>query len=132
MKIKYYWNNILDFFGFKEEHNFVDFNDNSKIVSLNQNQKRTKDLKLIFYHPDSYNEVKRIADDLKSKKAVILNLEKIENKQAHRFIDFLSGAIYALNGNVKKVGSEVFLFTPNNIEIDGEKLNQVIKDKYVN
>ena len=142
-KIDYYWNKFLEFFGFDEDinqkeiknekHNYSNnINNNSKIVSLKKNKrKKERELNLIFYHPESYNEVKKIVDDLKSGNPVILNLEQIDNKQARRLIDFISGAIYGLNGNVKKIASNVFLFTPKNIKIDGEKLNKVIKNKFV-
>jgi len=131
-----YWNKILDFFGFNEINDSQNSpeteKNNSKIVSLNRNKNRGENnYKLIFYYPDSYEEGKKIADDLKNSSPVILNLEKLDKKEARQFIDFLSGVVYALNGKIKKVGSEVFLFTPNNIKISGEILNKKLKNKII-
>ena len=137
-KERSYWNQILDFFGFKDvisekdrERSEKKNSNNSKIVSINKKSKNgavNKDLKLIIYNPDSYNEVKAISDDLKNKMPVILNLENVEKDQARRFIDFISGAVYGINGNVQKIGSGVFLFTPQNVEVDGEVLNQALQN----
>ena len=132
-KEKSYWNQILDFFGFKEIMSESDKNENqvsnnSKIVSINKKNKKgtKKDLKLIIYNPESYNEVKAISDDLKNNMPVILNLENIDKDQGRRFIDFISGAVYGINGTVQKIGSGVFLFTPQNVEVDGEVLNEAL------
>ncbi len=129
-----YLNKVLDFFGLNGEDEINEKKDNnensSKIISLNRNKKRKEKLKLIFYYPDSYDEVKKIVDDLNARKPVILNLDKLENKEARRFIDFISGAVYSLKGTMKKVGNGVFLFTPQNIKIDGQQLNNAIKNKF--
>jgi len=121
------WNKILDFFGFDEEmedsisgtnEKFLARKKDNKVVSLDKKKK----YKLIFYEPDSYNEVKTIADDLGNKQPVIINIEELDKAQARRILDFVSGAVYALGGNVKKVGQDVFLFTPYDIQIDGEEI----------
>lgn len=134
MGLKKLWEHILDFFGFDEEFNQVqdsktksDDRPNAKIVSLN----KKKNYKLIFHSPDSYNEVKNVVDDLKDRSPIILNIEGLEKNQARRILDFISGAVYGINGSVQKVGSDVFLFTPSNIQIDGEELNQAIDEKIV-
>lgn len=139
MNIEEYWNKILEFFALNEEPGTETENkfqakigpeqNNSaeKVVSINRNRK----FELIFYHPDSYNEVKNIVDDLKAGKVVILNLEDIDVGLARRFIDFISGAIYGLKGNVRKVGSGVFVFTPRNINIDGKEIEDIIKNDFM-
>ncbi|MFW5976380.1 MAG: cell division protein SepF [Bacillota bacterium] len=134
-KLNSYWNNILDFFGFKEElsdshyenEDHKSTHSGSKIISINKkNKKKPRNkFKLIIHNPESYNEVKAITDDLKNNVSIILNLEDIERNQARRFIDFVSGAVYGLNGKVQKVGSGVFLFTPSSVEIDGEILDDL-------
>ncbi|MFW5998242.1 MAG: cell division protein SepF [bacterium] len=135
-----YWNQILDFFGFKEYVNKnekssnKDIHTDSKIISINRKNrnKSNNNFKLIIHNPESYNEVKAITDDLKNKVPVILNLEELNKNQARRFIDFISGAVYGMNGKVKKVGSGVFLFTPPNVEIDGEILDEALKNNFIN
>ncbi len=134
MKIKNYWNKIMDYFGFKDQieqaendgikKNHKNKKSKSKIVSLN----RTQEYRLIFQSPESYNEVKSIVDDIKDRNPVILNLERVEREQAKKIIDFISGAVYGLNGNVQKIGKDVFLFTPSNVTVDGQKIQKTIDE----
>jgi cell division inhibitor SepF len=56
-------------------------------------------------------------DNLKAKKPVIINLEKVESDAARKIFDFLSGATYALNGNVQKVANNIFIFAPENVDV---------------
>ena len=58
-----------------------------------------------------------VSDNLKSKKPVIINLEKLENETARKIFDFLSGATYALDGNVQKVANNIFVFAPENVDV---------------
>ena len=58
-----------------------------------------------------------MVDNLKSRKPVIINLEKIESDVARKIFDFLSGATYALDGNVQKVANNIFIFAPNNVDV---------------
>lgn len=122
---------IMDFFGLKEsESEEVEVPDNignrEKIVSINKKQ----DIKLNFHHPEAYDEVKQVADIVKSGSPLILNLEKLDVDTGRRFVDFVSGAVYALNGRVIKAGKGVFVFTPGNIDIEGKGLGEVIKDSF--
>jgi cell division inhibitor SepF len=132
-----YWDKIMDFFGLKDGLTNIANNDimeqeksQSKIISINRNNKKNK-FKVIFHNPSSFAEVEKIVDDLKNSKAVILNLEDKDQKQARRFIDFVSGAVYGLNGNIQKIGSGVFIFTPSNIKIDGEKIKNDLKEEFL-
>ena len=59
----------------------------------------------------------KLVDSLKAKKPVIINLEKIETDTARKIFDFLSGATYALNGNVQKVANNIFIFAPENVDV---------------
>ena len=67
----------------------------------------------------SFDECPRLVDSLKSKKPVIINLERIDMEVARKIFDFLSGATYALNGNVQKVANNIFIFAPANVDIAG-------------
>ncbi|MFA5577671.1 MAG: cell division protein SepF, partial [Tissierellaceae bacterium] len=71
--------------------------------------------------PLNYDEAPAIIDDLKSRKAVIVNLEQLDNVIKKQIFDFISGGIYAMEGNIQKVTKDIFIFAPNNVEIDGLK-----------
>ena len=60
----------------------------------------------------------KLVDNLKSRKPVIVNLERLESDTARKIFDFLSGATYALNGNVQKVANNIFVFAPENVDIN--------------
>ena len=81
---------------------------------VNQN---TAPFKLIVIEPKAFDECPRLVDNLKSKKPVIINLEKLESDTARKIFDFLSGATYALNGNVQKIANNIFVFAPENVDI---------------
>lgn len=88
----------------------------SNIVSINQTQQQGK---IIVVEPRVYSEVKDIADLLLANQAVILNFNRIEKDEAKKIVDFLMGTIYAIEGDMQRVGNEIFLCTPKNVEIDG-------------
>lgn len=77
----------------------------------------TNPFKLVVIEPKSFDECPRLVDNLKSRKPVIINLEKIEGDTARKIFDFLSGATYALNGNVQKIANNIFVFAPENVDI---------------
>lgn len=86
------------------------------VVSIQSVQKSSK---LIILEPTVFSEVQEIADHLKSKKAVIVNLQETDRYEARRIIDFLSGTAYAIGGDIQRIGSDIFLFAPDNVEITG-------------
>ena len=69
------------------------------------------------FEPTSYEEVEKIIDALKEGKNVVVHLEKLKNESAIRIIDMLSGAIYALGGGVYEMGKNIFMFSPDGVEI---------------
>lgn len=75
--------------------------------------------KVIIIEPHSYDEVQQIADKLKEKVSVIINLQRIPWGEAKRIVDFLSGTVYAVNGDIQKLGDHIFLCTPENVEVAG-------------
>jgi cell division inhibitor SepF len=84
----------------------------------------TSPFKLVVIEPQSFEECPKLVDSLKSRKPVIINLEKIESESARKIFDFLSGATYALNGNVQKVANNIFVFAPENVDITGSAENK--------
>jgi len=77
----------------------------------------TAPFKLVVTEPKAFDECPRLVDNLKSKKPVIINLEKLEADTARKIFDFLSGATYALNGNVQKISNNIFVFAPESVDI---------------
>lgn len=86
-------------------------------VLVMQNQTNPGHMKLFVTEPKSFDDCPKMVDNLKSRKPVIINLEKIESDVARKIFDFLSGATYALDGNVQKVANNIFIFAPNNVDV---------------
>lgn len=76
--------------------------------------------KMILLEPRAFSESQQIADHLKKRNTVVINLRRVTSDQAKRIIDFVSGAVYALKGHIEKIGSGIFLCTPNNVNIQGK------------
>lgn len=91
--------------------------DKSNVVSIQSVQKSSR---VILVELRSYEEVQEIADHLKSRKAVIINLQRVGHEQGKRVVDFLSGTVYAIGGDIQKLGESIFLCTPDNIDVTGE------------
>lgn len=87
--------------------------DKGTVLSLHAQRQ----VRVVVVEPRSFDEVQGITDNLKNRRPVIVNLEQAEPELAKRIVDFVSGATYALNGNLQKVGSGIFLFVPNNMDI---------------
>lgn len=88
----------------------------SEVVNkLNAN----KDSNLVLFEPRSYSETQDIALYLKQKKAAVVNLHRLQKEQSKRVIDFLSGVIYAIDGDIQQIGPKIFLCTPKNIAVSG-------------
>ena len=75
--------------------------------------------KMMLLEPRAYSESQQIADYLKQRSAVVVNLKRVTPDQAKRIVDFLSGTLYAINGGLQKLGTGIFLCTPNNIDVEG-------------
>lgn len=88
-----------------------------------------KSTKMVLYEPRSYDEAQEIADHLRSRRSVVVNLQRVRYDQALRIIDFLSGTVYALSGNISKVGGNIFLCTPEQVEIQGS-ITEILQDDY--
>lgn len=77
--------------------------------------------KLVLIEPKSFEECPKLVDSLKAHKPIIINLEHLSTDVARKIFDFLSGATYALDGNVQKIASNIFVFAPQNVDIAGGK-----------
>ena len=75
--------------------------------------------KMILLEPRAFSESQQIADHLKERNTVVVNMKRVTSEQAKRIIDFLSGTVYAIGGDLQKIGVGIFLCTPKNINVEG-------------
>ena len=80
----------------------------------------TNKQEVVLFRPGSFNDTSKAADDLRSRKAVIVNMENVDKAMARRVVDFLSGCVYALSGSVKKIAQSAYLFCPHNMDVVGD------------
>ena len=85
------------------------------IKALNAN----KDSQLILFEPRAFAETQDIANYLKQKKAAVINLHRLQKEQSKRVVDFLSGVIFAIEGDIQRIGPRIFLCNPKNIGVSG-------------
>lgn len=76
--------------------------------------------KVCLFEPRVFSETQDIADELKNERATLVNLSKVDQGPKKRIVDFLSGTVYALDGDIQKVGADIFLCTPNSVGVEGE------------
>ena len=86
----------------------------------NNGENADSENKMILLEPRAYSESQQIADYLKDRSAVVVNLKRVTPDQAKRIVDFLSGTLYAIGGDLQKLGGGIFLCTPNNINVEGK------------
>ena len=81
-------------------------------------------MKLVIMQPGNFEESRDIANHLKERKPIVVNLENVEKNISRRIVDFLSGAVYALDGDIRKVANQIFLITPCNVGIEEEAMEE--------
>lgn len=87
----------------------------NRVVSINSGTQ----LQVVVVRPERFEQVSEIADNLRDKKALVLNLETTQKDVARRLVDFLSGCAYALDGKIKKIALSTYLITPYNVGVIG-------------
>ena len=87
-----------------------------QVLNMNTGNKQ----EVVLFRPGSFNDTSKAADDLRNRKAVIVNMENVDKAMARRVVDFLSGCVYALDGDVKKIAQSAYLFCPHNMDIVGD------------
>ena len=135
-------NKFMSFIGLQEEEEIVerehvteyeDVDDENAFTQQRKGKNNVvsihsqKNVRVVLSEPRSYDETQDIADHLRSRRPVIVNLQRVRSDQAMRIIDFLSGTVYALSGNISKVGSNIFLCTPESVEIHGS-ISELMND----
>ena len=93
----------------------------SKVVNIHA----TTQMQVVLVKPDRFDQVSDIADHLRDKKALVLNLESTNKDVARRLVDFLSGCAYALDGKIKKVAISTYLITPYNVNVTGDLVEEL-------
>ena len=93
------------------------YKDTFKQINSNSNNPGNK---MILLEPRAFSEAQTISDYLKSRNTVVVNLKRVTPEIAKRIVDFLSGSVYAIGGDLQKLGNGIFLCTPNNINIQGK------------
>lgn len=85
-------------------------------------EKTSKDSnnQMILVEPRAYSESQTIADHLKSKNTVVVNFKRVTEAQAKRITDFLTGTLYAIGGDMQKIGPGIYLCTPKNVSVQGK------------
>ena len=89
---------------------------NGHVVNMHTGAKQ----EVVLFRPVTFNDTSKAADDLRNRKAVVLNLENVDKAMSRRVVDFLSGCVYAVDGSVKKIAQAAYLFCPNNMDVTGD------------
>lgn len=95
--------------------------DSAKVVSLNASAQ----LKVVLVKPERFEAAADIADHLREKRAVVMNLEQTNKDIARRLIDFLSGVAYAQDGKIKKIAANTYIITPYNVDLMGDLMGEL-------
>ncbi len=99
-----------------------------QVLNINSGNKQ----EVVLFRPNSFNDCTKAADDLRDKKAIIVNMENVDKALARRVVDFLSGCAYALDGKVNKIAQSTYLFCPHSMAVVGDLENaQVEVESYV-
>ena len=93
----------------------------NKVVNIHT----TTQLQVVLVKPDRFENAAEIADHLREKRTVVLNLESTDKNIARRLLDFLSGVAYAQEGKIKKVAANTFIITPYHVELEGDLIDEL-------
>ncbi len=88
----------------------------SQVVSIHTNVQ----MQVCIIKPECYEDAQQICDEVKARKPVVVNLEKVEYPIAQRIMDFLSGTCYSLNGTIQRVANNIFVIAPENVDVSGD------------
>ena len=100
--------------------------DRDNVVSIKSGMNAAKS-KIVLYEPRVYSDAKDVAQNLLNNKAVIINFSRMEDASARRVVDFITGTVYALNGEIQRIGDKIFLATPPKFVTNGKISNLVDK-----
>lgn len=141
-------NKLKDFFGFGDSESYEEdtYEDqmmddqvdstaymrsntsDNNVVSIKSGQVNAGPSKIVLYEPRVYSDAKEVAQNLLNQKAIIINFSRMDDASARRVVDFITGTVYALNGEIQRVGDKIFLATPPKFETDG-KITELLDKK---
>ena len=101
--------------------------DRDNVVSIKSGMNAAKS-KIVLYEPRVYSDAKDVAQNLLNNKAVIINFSRMEDASARRVVDFITGTVYALNGEIQRIGDKIFLATPPKFVTNG-KISDLVDKK---
>ena len=104
-----------------EDRRNKDADRRNKVVNIHA----TTQLKVVLVKPERFENASEIADQLKEKRTVVLNLESTNKDVARRLIDFLSGVTYGVEGKIKKVSANTYIITPYHVELEGDLIDEL-------
>ncbi len=119
------WEKILSFLGLmeiaeEESLEDVEFVRTPARKAAVLNLHSSKNMRLIIAKPYEFEESQQIVEQIKGRRPVLVNLEETEVHEARRIVDFISGATYALDGNMQKVSQQIFVFAPSQVEVNAQ------------
>ncbi len=91
---------------------------NGQVLSMGSGKQE-----VVLFHAKTFDDAAKAADELRRRKAIILNMENVDKTLTRRVVDFLSGTVYALDGSVKKIAQATYLFCPHNMDVVGDLEN---------
>jgi len=107
--------------GFDAPRGFDTADRNGKVVNI----RTATQMQVVLVKPDRFDNVAEIAEHLREKRAVVLNLETASKDVSRRLVDFLSGCAYALDGKIKKIAVSTYIITPYNVDIVGDLIDEL-------
>ncbi|BCU82237.1 cell division protein SepF [Polycladomyces abyssicola] len=116
---------VMNFFGITEDDVVEYHEEDAESVSTRERVGHVvslhtqKNIRVMLIEPRTYEDAQEIADNIKSHRPVVVNLQRVGKDQAVRIVDFLSGTVYALGGNIQKLGPNIFMCTPANVDVQG-------------
>jgi len=117
------WSSVVNFMGFRDadeyEEELFDTEGKPKVVPIDA--KGSRKVGVSVFHPRQYDEVTDIADNLRARLLVVVNLVGADRVLSQRVIDFLSGVVYTLDGKMQRLSEGIFLFVPSNVQINARE-----------
>ncbi len=105
----------------ESESSYYETKRNNKVVNIHT----TTQLQVVLVKPERYENSAEVADHLKDRRTVVLNLESTNKEAARRILDFLSGVAYANDGKIKRVANSTYIITPFNVDLKGDLIDEL-------
>lgn len=130
---------LNNFFGMNDDQAATDYYDEDetnnpstndrKVVSITRGKALRENGKISLFEPRIYGDARDITNVLLNGQAAIINFSQMDPKVAIKTVDFLNGAVFAMDGEIQRVGEQIFLCTPKNFEVSGKTMSDLTDDK---